>query len=136
MAKPAELAHISSTVRFGNGKYSLTALPFPPATAHERHRANAFNYWEQEVTGKILKGAPIRELMDIIGDHITLEPISARLFAKGVLQEIHKMFFTHDIFLGLFFADDDRKEHLFEEPDIAVRSAGLTYYRLRSTVDH
>jgi hypothetical protein len=32
MAKQAELATISSTVRFGNGKYSFTAPPFQTVT--------------------------------------------------------------------------------------------------------
>jgi hypothetical protein len=52
---------------------------------------------------------PVRELMDIVGDRVPIEPILARLFAQGVSQEMHQAFFTFSIFKGLYFFDNDHK---------------------------
>jgi hypothetical protein len=73
--------------------------------------------------------------MDIIGDHITLEPISARLFTKGVSQEIHKALFSDGTFLSICFADEDHKEHSFKERDITMQPESLVYYHFRLKVD-
>jgi hypothetical protein len=72
MVKPAKLTVISSTVCFGNGKYSFTVPPFPAATAHEWHQGNAFNYWEQETIGQMIKGVHVHKLMGISAVPVTV----------------------------------------------------------------
>jgi hypothetical protein len=139
MAKPTEIdtkTNTSSSVRFGNGKYSLTAPPFPPASANDKMKANAFNWWEKSILEQLELGeVPVLELMNVLGDHIPIEPIAAKLVAKSMREETTRRFFKHGCFRGRGFSDEDHDEMPFEEKDIKDRPTGLQHYRFRTTVD-
>jgi hypothetical protein len=139
MAKPTEIdtkTNTSSSVRFGNGKYSLPAPHFPPASANDKMKANAFNWWEKSILEQLELGeVPVLELMNVMGDHIPIEPIAAKLVTKSMCEEMNRRFFKHGCFRGRGFSDKDHDEMPFEEKDIKDRPAGLQHCRFRTTVD-
>jgi hypothetical protein len=144
MAKLTELDknthcfHLSSTVRFGNDNYSLSAPPFPSATSNNKAKANVFNWWESSIFDQMQLEVPIMELMNVIGDNIPMEPISAKLIAQKVSTDIFTKFFGHGLFKPVCFgcfADSYHDKMIFEEEHISNRPEDLSYCRFKTVVD-
>jgi hypothetical protein len=124
MAKPTELnknahgAHSSSTVRLDDDSYSLSAHPFPSATANDKAKTNAFDWWERSILDQMQLEVPIIELMNVIGNHISMESIAAKLITQKVSNEMFNKFFQHDLFQPVCFTDSYNDKMAFEEEHI------------------
>jgi hypothetical protein len=56
---------------------------------------------------------PIMELMSVLGDHIHMEPIAAKLIAQQVSTEMFAKFFKHGLFEPVCFADSYHDKVIF-----------------------
>jgi hypothetical protein len=112
----------------------INAPPFPPATNNERANVNTFNWWEKDILANTKLEVPVVELINVIRYHILIKPISAKLIAECVSEDIFRALFKHDKFCGVGFMCSDHDEVLFEDKFINKRPEGIHYYSFKTTL--